>query len=222
MTKLLIVDPHPFFCASLAAAFDADPRFEVAGWVATEHDAEERAADADVVVTELSLQEGSGFSLARRLKGRVPVVLLARAPDEHVVVDALRAGTSGCLSHDCTVEVLADALLDAVRGRFAVDRDRLRDVLESLAAPPDPTRSRRLQRLTRREREVLDLVAEGLDNDDIATRLYLTANTVRTHVGNILRKLGVHSRAEAVRELFAADAPEDIDMLHISGPELAP
>jgi DNA-binding NarL/FixJ family response regulator len=133
------------------------------------------------------------------------------------------AGAAGCISHDIGVGDLCALIADAGDGRFVVNPERLGDALRRAAssagaasqATGDPTA------LTRREREILVLLSEGLDNGAIAGRLHLSAHTVRTHVANILRKLGVRSRAEAARVALRAGAADaEVSVLRIKGPPL--
>jgi DNA-binding NarL/FixJ family response regulator len=223
--SVLIVDPQPFFCESLASALaGADPQLVVSGWATDELEAETIASDRhpDIVLTELELNSGSGLGLARRLRDRVRSVLLTRHHAGEVLADAVAAGMFGCLSHDSDVASLRTQVIQAASGRFAVDGDRLYETLRrAIAARSDGGATARVARLTVREREVLRLLAIGLDNDAIAAQLHLSRMTVRTHVGSILRKLEVHSRADAARVAMAAGEGVGGRVLRILGPELA-
>lgn len=222
--SVLIVDPEPFFCEALEAALAERAGIDVVGWTTDERAAlrlaEQRSPD--VVLIELELSGGSGLSLCRRLRDFSAAVVLTRAHEGDVLIDAVSAGAMGCVGHHVSLDVLIEQCRRAAEGRFAVDQGRLHEMLKrvatnaSQAAPASP-----LDRLTAREREVLRLLAEGLDNDGIADRLYLSANTVRTHVGNLLKKLGVHSRAEAVRIALRAEPKNAmVQVLRIEGPDL--
>lgn len=221
--SVLIVDPETFFCEALEAALTGSGGVEVVGRTTDERAAlrlvEERSPD--VVLTELDLSGGSGLSLCRRLRDLSTAVVLTRAHEGDVLVDAVSAGAAGCIGHNVSVDVLAEQCRRAAEGRFAVDEDRLHETLKRVAGSASQAQVSPLDRLTAREREVLRLLAEGLDNHGIAGRLYLSANTVRTHVGNVLKKLGVHSRAEAVR-IALQDEPKDamVHVLRIQGPDL--
>jgi DNA-binding NarL/FixJ family response regulator len=221
--RVLIVDPEPFFCESLATALSRVPEVEVIGWTTDELDAARvaEAAKPDVVLTEVLLAGGSGLGLARKSIDGPRVVVLTRGHEGDTLLDAVAAGAVGCLSHAVGVNRLATLTARAAAGDFVVDDERLHDSLRRAAA----ARTREagplaaLARLTVREREVLQLLARGLDNEGIGRALHLSPHTARTHVGNILRKLKVHSRAEAAR-LVIRDATGGEEVLRIEGPNL--
>ena len=223
--RVLIVDPQPFFCEALAAALEDGGRVEVVAWTGDEREAEQMTSDLspDVVLTELRLAPGSGFGVIRRVRERARVVVLTRRDEGDVLLEVAAAGSAGCLGHDLGVDDLPPLVEQALSGRFVVNPDRLGDALRrarKVAAPQEIGRPE-LAGLTSRERDVLDLLARGLDNVAIARKLHLSAHTVRTHVGNILRKLGVHSRAEAARMALHAGAGEpSVRVLRIEGPTL--
>jgi DNA-binding NarL/FixJ family response regulator len=223
--KVLVVDPQPFFCESLGAALARSDGTELVGWTTDEVEAEQLAArhGPDVVLTEVQLGGGSGLSLARRLGVGTRTVILTRAHEGDVLLDAVASGAVGCLSHEVDVDHLPRHLAAAMEGTFVVDPARLHDVLRraSSSRAPRGTGSPKLVLLTAREREVLMLLARGMDNEEIGAALHLSAHTARTHVGNILRKLGVHSRADAARiALREAQAEADTQVLRIRGPDL--
>lgn len=221
--RILIVDPQQFFCEALAAILPA-PNVDVMGWTTDELEASAMAAadPPDVVLTELELNSGSGLSLARRLRDGSKPVVLTRLHEGDVLMDVVSAGAFGCLSHDIEIDALRTLVVQAADGRFAVDGVRLHEILRrSMAVRLDDPAASKVARLTAREREVLRLLSVGLDNDAIARQLYLSTKTVRTHVGNILRKLGVHSRADAARvALDAGEGASESRVLRISGPKL--
>jgi DNA-binding NarL/FixJ family response regulator len=225
--RVLIVDPQPFFCESLVVALDGDPDIEVVGWATDELQADRLTSQRspDVVLTEVELAGGSGLSLARRIADRSRTIILTRGHEGDVLLEAVEAGAVGCLSHDLELEGLTSHLGRVAEGRFAMDPDRLFGSLKRASAlhakrgsgPP------RLALLTPREREVVALLARGFDNHAIARRLHLSTHTARTHVGNILRKLEVHSRADAARiALRETQSEGDTDVLRIRGPDLRP
>ena len=223
--RVVIADPQPFFCASLAAALAGDARFEIVGWATDEREVEDHLARAkpDVLVCEVSLAPGSGLSLTRRMGDRVRVLVLTREHVGDVILDAVEAGAFGCLGHDVGLTEVADAIERVGAGVFATDGQRLHAVLRRISANRDGRGAEpaAMATLTPREREVLRLLARGLDNDEIGASLYLSAHTVRTHVGNILRKLGAHSRAEAARMALRVGVAEaGMRVLRIEGPRL--
>lgn len=215
------MDPQPFFCEALSTAL-TEEGIEVAGSVTDELEAEGivAAGRADVVLTEVELAAGSGINLIRRIGDGTRAVVLTRRHEGDILLDAVAAGAVGCLSHDLEPRTLAAMVARAAEGRFVIEEDRLHDALLRASASRGASRGpTRLSPLSHREREVLHLVATGLDNDAIGERLHLSANTIRTHVGNILRKLEVHSRADAAH-LALQEAQGDTDVLRIQGPDL--
>lgn len=222
--RVLVVDPQPFFCEALRAALDHADGIEVIGCLGDELEAERMTTDLapDVVLTEIELAGGSGLSLSRRLGDRSRTVILTRRHEGDVLLDAVSAGAMGCLGHDCDPTELAGALQRVADGRFVIDERRLHGTLKRASlARAQIGGSPKLAALTAREREILQLLARGLDNQAIAKQLHLSTHTARTHVGNILRKLGVHSRAEAARlALKEGHADADAHVLRIRGPEL--
>jgi DNA-binding NarL/FixJ family response regulator len=222
--RVLVVDPQPFFCEALRTALGRADGIDVVGSVTDELEADKMVDDLapDVVLTEVELAGGSGLSLARRLGGRARTVVLTRRHEGDVLLDAVAAGAIGCLGHDCDPAQLAALLHRATGGGFVLDQDRLHATLRrASAARASLGGSPKLAALTAREREILQLLARGLDNQAIARQLHLSAHTARTHVGNILRKLGVHSRADAARlALSEGQADADTHVLRIRGPDL--
>lgn len=224
-TRVLIVDPQPLFCESLAASLSASG-IEVVGWTTDEREAwHATVADPpDIVLAECELAAGSGLNLSRKIHDHVRVVILTRRPEGQVLLDAVAAGAVGCISHDMAVAELQKLVRDPRHGRFLADPDRLLDALRMASGQriDDPS-ARMLARLTPREREILRLLTQGLDDNAMAQQLYLSSRTVRTHVGNVLRKLGVHSRAEAARLALAVGGPEmrsGKQVVTIEGPRL--
>jgi DNA-binding NarL/FixJ family response regulator len=218
----VIVDPQPFFCEAMASALSSIG-FDIAGWTGDEIEALELASatDPDVVLAESDLARGSGLGLVRRLRDKRCVVLLTRRPEGDLLLEAAAAGAAGCIGHATNLSTLGRLVREAASGRFAVDPERLGGALKRAAARREAgDESDILARLTTREREVLGHLAGGLDNQAIAERLYVSPDTVRTHVNKILRKLGVHSRAEAARLALRDDQREGGHVTRISGPIL--
>jgi DNA-binding NarL/FixJ family response regulator len=157
----------------------------------------------DVLLTEWALPRLSAEEVIRRVREQAPdvkiIVLSVRITDE-VALRALRAGACGVLSKDVPVESIARALRGAVYGEAAISRELTMRIIERVRGLPEGFAGMRPVKspLTPREWEVLDLVSRGATTHDIAATLVLTEDTVYSHVKNILRKLGVHSRAEAI------------------------
>jgi DNA-binding NarL/FixJ family response regulator len=217
----LVVDPDPLLCEALASALPREG-LPVVAWTTDEENATAIAHERrpDVVLTEIELANGSGFSLARKLRDRVPTVILTRMEEGDVLLHAAAAGAAGCLGHGMTVPSLRSLIATGLATGFAVDPLRLRMSLVRAASRDREDSTRGIARMTPREREVLRLIGLGLGNDAIAAKLYLSPATVRTHVGRILRKLGAHSRAEAARVAVRTGETGTRDATRIVGPDL--
>jgi DNA-binding NarL/FixJ family response regulator len=222
--RILIADPQPFFARCVAWTLARDKNLEPVGWTTDEQEALGMidAREPNLVLTEIDLDRGSGLELSRRVSEGIDVVVLTRRSPADGLLDAISAGALGWLGHDLAPGTLAEIIADRKPGRFLVDPDGLRQTLQRLAAArsersPEPSA---ISNLTPREREVLGLVARGLDNGSIADALYLSRHTVRTHVGSILRKMGVHDRAEAARLALEASPIGTSTTVRLRGPLL--
>src|SRR5690349_470978 len=159
----------------------------------------------DVVLMDLVMPDGDGIQATRRILAREPnleVVILTSSDDDDVGLVGLRAGASGFLNKRAGVDALPRALRGAVAGEAVVSRRLTMRLVDTMRRTrPDGTGIRPVRsRLTPREWEVLDLLCTGQSTDEIAATLVLSSETVRSHIKNLLRKLGVSSRQEAVKE----------------------
>jgi DNA-binding NarL/FixJ family response regulator len=204
---IVVADDHEVVRAGFAALLDTQPDFTVLGTACDGGEAVRvcRELRPDVVLMDVRMPSLDGIEATRQLAGPDgpgPRVLILTTFDlDDYVFDALRAGASGFLLKDVTAERLFDAvrviaagealLAPAVTRRLIGEFTRLRPVPDALA----PTA---MVRLTPRETEVLRLVAEGMSNPEIARRLVVTEETVKTHVSHILAKLGLRDRTQAV------------------------
>ena len=204
---IVVADDHEVVRAGFAALLDTQPDFTVLG-IASDGDEAVRVCRElrpDVVLMDVRMPSLDGIEATRQLAGPDgpgPRVLILTTFDlDDYVFDALRAGASGFLLKDVTAERLFDAvrviaagealLAPAVTRRLIGEFTRLRSVPDALAPTAMVT-------LTPRETEVLRLVAEGMSNPEIARRLVVTEETVKTHVSHILAKLGLRDRTQAV------------------------
>jgi DNA-binding NarL/FixJ family response regulator len=222
--RVLVVDPQPFFSESLARALEEDDRLEVVGWTADPGEARRLVSTLgpDVVLCDLELATPATLGPLDRSDDEPKVIVLTRGHEGDALLPVAAAGAAGCISHEIGVGDLRTLIAHAGAGRFVVNPERLGDALRRAASGPVPVSEVNADPidLTLREREILDLLSEGLDNGAIAARLHLSAHTVRTHVANILRKLGVGSRAEAARIALRAGAEAEVSVLRIIGPPL--
>ena len=200
--RVLIADDHPMFRGGLRALLAGEPSVEVVAEAATGDEAIQLAArhGPDVVLMDLTMPDTDGIEATRAVVAEQPdvaVLVLTMLEDEASLAAALRAGARGYLLKGADGSEAVRAIRAVAAGEVIFGPElamqvlgRLRDGGEDIAASlPD---------LTEREREVLELMAQGHTNPVIATRVFLTEKTVRNYVSNIFRKLGVDNRVEAV------------------------
>ena len=198
-TRLLIVDDHDMFADSLRLALSAQPDFEVVGTAATLAQAKNMVATTapDVVLLDHRLPDGLGVDSISDLQAIRPesyIVVLTAAAEDSMLVAATEAGCAGFILKTSPLDELVSAVRTAAAGEIMVSSDLLSRLLNRLHHQDDKP----ADELTSREREILQLIAEGLTNNAIATRLFISVNTVRNHVQSILAKLGAHSKLEAL------------------------
>lgn len=202
--RLLLVDDHRAFAGALAHRLGAEPDLEVVGVAATaaEAGALAGALRPDLAVVDVELGTDDGLVLVARLAAldRAPAVVVVTCHvDASTATEAVRAGATGFVAKDAPVDELLVAIRAALAGESRLPGHLLGGVLRLLQGDGPPSRPEAgLGGLTVREREVLALLVAGLDRSAIGARLFLSPNTVRTHVQNVLRKLEVHSSIEAV------------------------
>jgi NarL family two-component system response regulator LiaR len=208
---LLICDDHKILTDALATVVGLDPTLVmVAPPVHDPMTAIEVCAEQlpDVVLMDIIFKgEGSGamtgIEATRRIKEASPstkVVIMTAHDEDHLLVEAVEAGASGFLGKDEAASELLSAAKAAYDGEVLIDPGTLTRLLAQVARQREAQRDAQnlLDDLTDREREILQLLAEGMRNDDIAAKLFISPQTVQTHVRNILGKLRVHSKLEAV------------------------
>ena len=198
---VLLVDDHPVVRSGLAGLLASHPEVEVVGEAADGAEAVEKASALApaVVLMDISMPGVDGIEATRRLSDSGfagAVVMLTSFSDKTRVTEALRAGAIGYLLKDCEPDEVVAAIRAAANGHSPLDPRVAGALLPSRTAEPGAE-------LSAREREVLDLVAEGLANKQIARRLGIAERTVKVHVGNVFRRIGVADRTSAA--LWARD-----------------
>jgi two-component system, NarL family, nitrate/nitrite response regulator NarL len=193
--RLMLVDDHEMMAHSLRTILEQEDDIEV---VAVAHSVAAAVADAsttqpDVILMDYYLPDGDGVSAIARIKQDHPeikVVLLTGSDDPQALQRAVDVGCLGYLDKTAPLDELAAAVRVAATGHVVISAKDLAQLVPGRTADPAA--------LTKRERQVLHLIADGLTNQAIAAELVLSIHTVRTHVQNILTKLGAHSKLEAV------------------------
>ena len=205
MTRVLIADDDHLMRAGLVELLTADPTIEVAGQASTGREAVEqtRRLAPDVVLMDVRMPDLDGIAATRELARAAPevkVLILTTFEQDDYIFGALRAGASGFLLKRTRPEDLIAAVHTVAAGDGLLSPSVTRRVIDRMAQQPTPELAdqARLDALTAREGEVLELIARGLSNREIAAALAVEASTIRTHVKRLLTKLGLRDRVQAV------------------------
>jgi len=198
--RVFLLDDHEVVRRGIANLLSAESGIEVVGEAATAAEALARipAARPDVAVLDARLPDGSGIDVCRDVRSAMPAVrclILTSYDDNDAVFAAVMAGASGYLLKEVRGASLVDAIRQVAAGRSLLDPSVTERLLNKLRQPAetDP----RLAALTEREREILDLIADGLTNRQIGERLFLAEKTVKNYVSGLLAKLGMQRRTQA-------------------------
>jgi DNA-binding NarL/FixJ family response regulator len=205
VTRVLIADDDDLMRAGLAELLTVDPKIEIAGQAATGREAVEQARrlTPDVVLMDVRMPDLDGIAATRELARAAPgvrVLILTTFEQDDYVFGALRAGASGFLLKRTRPEELLAAVHTIAAGDSLLSPSVTRRVIDRMAQQPTPELAdqARLDALTPREREVLERIARGLSNREIAAALAVEESTIRTHVKRILMKLELRDRIQAV------------------------
>ena len=202
---VLLVEDHLLVSEGLAAIVNATRDLKVVGTAATAAEAVRQAMlqQPDVVVMDSHLPDGSGAEIARRIRDgqpAVPIIFLSADESEAAMIAAVRAGACAYLPKSRATADVVESIRSAAEGEMLIPAAQLARLLARAheMSRDEADRRRLLERLTRREMEVLSLMADGLDNRAIAAELGIGFTTVRGHVQNLLEKLDAHSKLEAL------------------------
>jgi len=201
--RVVIVDDHPMFRLGLAAAVEQMDGIELVGEAerAADVDALVAATGPDVVLLDIRLPDGSGLEVNRALAARYPdvrVIVLTMSEDHETVLTALRDGARGYLVKGAGPDQVEQAVRAVAADDVVLNHELARAVSQLAHVRTRAAATRPFPELTQRELDVLELIAEGLDNQAIARRLVLNPKTVRNHVSNVLAKVHATDRSHAI------------------------
>lgn len=203
--RVFLLDDHEVVRRGVRDLLEAQDDFEVVGEASTAEEGLSRIPPTrpDVAVVDMRLPDGNGVEVCREVRSRDPGIqclILTSFADDEALFDAIMAGAAGYLLKQIKGTDLVDAIRRVASGQSLLDPEVTARVLERLRRGPEE--DERLARLTEQERKILDLIAEGLTNRQIAERIFLAEKTVKNYVSNLLAKLGMERRTEAA--VFAA------------------
>ena len=195
--RVMLVDDHAMVRRGLAAFLEVFDDLELAGQAANGEEAIDLCARLlpDVVLMDMIMPGKDGATVTRLIRQQFPtvrVIALSSFKEEQLVQNALQAGAIGYLLKDVSADELARAIRAAHAGRGTLSPEAAQALIHTTNQPPPPAYN-----LTERERTVLGLMVEGLNNTEIAAELVVNPSTIKSHVSHILRKLDVASRTEA-------------------------
>ena len=206
--RVLIADDHALFRRGLEMVLDEEDDIDLVGQASDGTEAVTVAGESlpDVVLMDIRMPKTSGIEACRATKEVAPsakIVMLTISDEEEDLFEAIRAGASGYLLKDIPLDEVAEAVRSVHGGQSLINPSMAGKLLTEFATLARPDGEPRVQelpapKLTDREMQVLKLVARGMNNRDIAKELFISENTVKNHVRNILEKLQIHSRMEAV------------------------
>jgi len=208
--KVLIVDDHTVFCEALSSLLTIKGEVDVVGIASNAEDAFKKVKqlNPDVVLMDIELKDSDGIQTTRIIKEKHPnteVIILTMHTDEQYLLEAIQAGAKGYILKDFPSSLLLEAIKYVAEGKSLFDPTSSSRVLNQLKLLLNKKRQLTGEKdssLSKREVEILKLIAEGYTNKEIAQKLYLSEHTVRNHISNIFLKLNCNTRAKAVLEAF--------------------
>ena len=201
--KVIICDDQEIVRQGLRTILDADTRIKVIGTACDGEDllSQLKELEPDLVLMDLKMPVMNGVAATKQVLQRYPkikVLVLTTYDDEAWILDALRSGASGYLLKDTPGSNLREAIIETINGKHYLDPDIAGKVIDSVSQPIQRSSEAHHIELSDREQELLELMAQGLSNADIARTLYLSEGTIRNYASNLFGKLGVSDRTQAV------------------------
>ena len=204
--RVLVVDDHALFRRGLQMVLEQEPDIEVVAEASDGAEAISKAAETlpDIVLMDVRMPRRGGIDACTSIHETVPsakIIMLTISDEEADLYEAIKAGAMGYLLKEISIEEVAAAIRAVHGGQSLISPSMASKLLTEFASMIKKTDDRQqvpTPRLTDREMEVLKLVAKGMNNRDIAKQLFISENTVKNHIRNILEKLQLHSRMEAV------------------------
>ena len=200
--RVLLADDHRMLREGLRRSL-TEEGFEIVGEAENGEQAVRMVAELepDVVLMDVSMPEMDGVEATRLIGGSVTntlVIMLTMHADQEVLADAIRAGASGYLVKDCSTEEIADAIRTALQGDTALSPQLAATMLDEVRRLDVPDTSEEDRVITKREEEVLQLIADGCSTPEVAEQLYISQKTVKNHLASIYQKLDARDRTQAV------------------------
>jgi DNA-binding NarL/FixJ family response regulator len=207
--RIFLVDDHELIRRGLRAFLEGEPDMEVVDEAASARDAVGKVpiVKPDLVVLDIRLPDGNGVEVCRELRARCPeakVIMLTSFADDTALMDSIMAGASGYILKATKQDELLEALRKVAAGQSLIDPAITASVFRRLRRQAESSDA--LEALTAQERRILDLIAEGLTNREIAGRIHLAERTVKNYLSHILAKLGMKHRTQVA--LYASKLRE--------------
>jgi DNA-binding NarL/FixJ family response regulator len=204
--RVVIADDHVLYRRGLQTVVTQEEDIDIVGEASDGQEAIDRTVELlpDVVLMDVRMPRVSGIEACAAIKTQVPstrIIMLTMSDEESDLYEAVKAGANGYLLKEISIEEVADAIRAVVEGQSLISpsmASKLLSEFNALAKRAEEKQNIPAPKLTDRELEVLKLVAQGMSNKEIADDLFISENTVKNHVRNILEKLQLHSRMEAV------------------------
>lgn len=212
--KILLVDDHEVVRRGLRSLLDNVSDFEIVGEAGTAEDAVRLAKSTkpDVVVLDVRLPDQSGVEACREIRSELPdtqVLMLTSYADDEALFSSIMAGAAGYVLKQVKSADLVGSIRQVAEGKSLLDAAVTDRVLRRLRGEPKTKEEKLLSSLSAQERKILDLIAEGKTNREIANEIFLAEKTVKNYVSNLLMKLGMARRSEAAAFAARMDATKE-------------